>query len=105
MRRRKKKGKASTPSNFTQRKNKERKEDFTRMTKDKVHFPCVKLMMMMMRLQRTEGKNKEKRMERVIRISETVKREASNRINESEPEESITFILRGYSDRFISRQG
>ena len=40
----KRKGKGSTSSNFTQRKQKENKGDFIRMTrKDKIHSLCVKM--------------------------------------------------------------
>ena len=44
VRRKERKGKASTSSNFTQKKQRESKGDFTRMTrKDNIHFPFVKM--------------------------------------------------------------
>ena len=61
--------------------------------KDKIHFPCVE--------EGYKEKHKE-RMERVINISETSKREANNRNNESELRNPSPFLLRSYSDRFIS---
>ena len=52
-----------------------------------------------------KGKHKERGMERVIRISETAKREANNKNNESEQRKPSPFFSRSYSDRFISHQG
>ena len=73
----------------------ESKADFTRMTKEgQDSFPFV------WRwggggLQRKEWKKKERRMESVTNISETAKREANNRNNESEPRNPSPYFSRG----------
>ena len=48
-----------------------------------------------------EGREHKVKMEREIRISEAMKREASNRTNESEPRNPSPSFSRSYSDRFI----
>ena len=81
----KRKGKANTSSIFTQRKQRENKIGFTRMKmKNKIHFPCVKMRKKRSYKERGESIKGEVK-ERVISISETAKREGSNRNNESEP--------------------
>ena len=50
-------------------------------------------------------KHKEKKWSGVIGNSETVKREAKNRNNESEQGNPLPSFSRSYNDRFISRQG
>ena len=83
--------------------NKESKIDFTRMTKEgQDSFSLCE--------DEEEGYKEEeesikREMERVISISETAKREASNRNDESEPRNPSPFFSRSYSGRFISHQG
>ena len=83
------KRKASTSSNFTQRKQREQdrlhKDDNERQNSFslcEVEEEAYK---------EREGSNKEREMERITSISEAVKREANNRNNESGPRNSSLY--------------
>ena len=83
---------------YTKETKRENKRDFTRMIReDKVHFTCE---------DEEEGYKErrksiiKKRMDRVINIPETAKREAGNRNNESEQRKPSPSFSK--SDKFIS---